>query len=156
MQGVHTSYQKFISPAIYVGLKKMKLLHNVIPFWRSDFCVYVWGHCDGDVTHGELFEKTIWHTFSKTTWLNANRLIFAQHFCVYWMPMCALQGRNKCSTNIFTLAATSINARQFLHLFISPAHRECRHTLRNEIKKPLLLCTVHYTHTHTHTPIKTV
>lgn len=118
----------------YVSLKKKQLLHSVIPFWPSQFRVYVWGHCDGDVTHGELFEKIIWHTFSGTTRLNAHRLTFVQNFCVCVLPMCALLGRNKDSMNILTLEASNINTRQFLHLFIPPAHREFRHSLKNEIK----------------------
>jgi hypothetical protein len=130
MQVVHTSYQKPISRAIYVSLKKMQLLRNVIPFWRSHFYVYVWEHCDGVVMHGELFEKIIWHTLSGTTWLNAHRLIYVQNVCVCWLTIRALQGRNKDSMNIFTLEAS----RQFLHLFIPPAHTKLGTVWRTRLK----------------------
>ena len=48
--------------------------------------------------------------------------------------MCARQGRHKDGTNVFMLEVSSVNTGQFLHLFILPANREFRHSLKNEIK----------------------
>ena len=89
--------------------------------------MYVWGHCDGDVTHGEQFEKFL----EQRELMHIDSSIYK--ICVSVCCQC-VHFREEIQCEYLHVR----DFQQFLHLFISPAHREFRHSLKNEIKNLLI------------------